>query len=160
MPLVIAVAGAVVFSVLLLAGAFYYLAKSGRLNMPFSIAVAKAPPAEDSSFHSMVLEPMVANLADADGRAYLRLGLTLRVATDQKKEKAKDEQPKEGKGIGEAETAVRDVALEVLGHQTSEALLAADGKEKLKLQLKQALGQRDSELKVADIFFTEFLVQR
>jgi flagellar FliL protein len=102
---------------------------------------------------------MVANLADADGKAFLRIGLTLRVvdALVKKDDKTKEEKVK---GLNEAEAAVRDVALEVFGRQTSESLLATNGKEHLKAELKFELAKRDPDLKVADIFLTEFLVQR
>jgi flagellar protein FliL len=48
----------------------------------------------------------------------------------------------------------------VLGHQSSDALLAPDGKERLKAALKVAIAERNPEIKVTDVFFTEFLVQR
>ena len=70
--------------------------------------------------------------------------------------------PKEGKGGKDADTAaaVRDTALTVLGRQTSDGLLSVDGKERLKAELKAAMAEHNAELKVTDLFFTEFLVQR
>jgi flagellar protein FliL len=38
--------------------------------------------------------------------------------------------------------------------------LAVQGKEQLKTELKAAIAQRNPELKVTEVFFTEFLVQR
>jgi flagellar FliL protein len=166
LPLVVAVMVAVLAAVVLLIGASFFLLKTGRLTLPApSQDIAKAAasvPEEVAATHAMTLEPMVANLADADGKAFLRIGLTLRIfdGASKKDEKAKEEKPKEAKGPNEAEAAVRDISLEVLGGQTSELLLAADGKESLKTALKLALAKRDPSLKVADIFFTEFLVQR
>jgi flagellar FliL protein len=55
---------------------------------------------------------------------------------------------------------VRDTVLMVVGHQTAEGLLALDGKERLKAELKTALAEHNPELKVVDIHFTDFLVQR
>jgi flagellar FliL protein len=60
----------------------------------------------------------------------------------------------------EADAALRDTALTVLGKQTSQALLVADGKELLKKELKAAFTVHNPELKVTDLFITEFLVQR
>jgi flagellar FliL protein len=48
----------------------------------------------------------------------------------------------------------------VLGRQTADGLLAADGKEHLKTELKSALVEHNADLKVKDVFFTDFLVQR
>jgi flagellar FliL protein len=162
-PLIIAVIAATTAAILLLAGTAYLLVKSGRLALPLSnpstVKAHSAMPVTASSTHAMVLEPMVANLADADGKAFLRIGLTLRVvdALVKKDDKTKEEKVK---GLNEAEAAVRDVALEVFGRQTSESLLATNGKEHLKAELKFELAKRDPDLKVADIFLTEFLVQR
>jgi flagellar FliL protein len=110
----------------------------------------------------VVLEPLLVNLADAGGSSYLRVSLTLRVSdmTDTKGAKANDEKSKADKSADDAVAAVRDTVLTVLGRQTADGLLAVDGKEHLKSELKAALGERNSDLKVKDVFFTDFLVQR
>ena len=88
--------------------------------------------------------------------------MTLRVAdpVDKKSAAAKDEKGKDAKGADDTGAAVRDTVLTVLGRQTAEGLLAADGKEHLKAELKTALSEHNADLKVKDIFFTDFLVQR
>jgi flagellar FliL protein len=160
--LLIAVVLGVVIATLGAGGIIYFLARTGRLPMQSGV-VAKAEPVV-STTHAMVLEPLLVNLADGGGNAYLRVGLTLRVADVASKgnEKAKDE-----KGSGDSRSGkdadvatVRDTALAVLGRQTSESLLATDGKEQLKAELKTAITEHNPELKVTDLFFTEFLVQR
>jgi flagellar FliL protein len=163
MPLVLAVVGAVLLSVLLLGGIGYYLIRSGRLTLPAAGApVVKVEPTVEPTTHAMMLEPMVVNLADVGGKTYLRVALTLRVvdAPAKKDAKAKEEAGKDAKGGNDAEAGVRDTALEVLGRQTATELLAADGKERLKSELKVAFAAHNAELKVADVFFTEFLVQQ
>ena len=102
------------------------------------------------------------NLADAGGNSYLRLALTLRVADADRKNRRQDEgrKSKAEKDTDEAVAAVRDTVLTVLGRQTADALLAADGKERLKAELKAALAEHNADLKVMDVFFTDFLVQR
>jgi flagellar FliL protein len=163
LPLLIATVTAVVIA-MLLGGGMYYLAKSGRLatllGMPAQSVKAEqtAPP----STHPITLEPVVVNLADEGGKTFLRIGITLRVldAELRKGEKPKEENPKDTKSAGDAEAAVRDTALEVLGRQTAEELLAADGKEHLKTELKAAIEKHNPDQKVTDVFFTEFLVQR
>ena len=55
---------------------------------------------------------------------------------------------------------MRDAALEVLGRRTGAELLAPDGKEKLKADLRTAMAKHVPEVKVVDVLFTEFLVQQ
>ena len=74
--------------------------------------------------------------------------------------KTKDEKSKDDKVADDAGAAVRDTVLTVLGRQTADSLLATDGKEHLKSELKAALAEHNRDLKVTDVFFTDFLVQR
>jgi flagellar FliL protein len=100
------------------------------------------------------LEPFVVNLADPEENRFLRVGIDLGL------ENALS--AKEGKGgEGEVPTArIRDCILEVLSTWHSDALLAPEGKEKLKDELVRALRARAPELGVKEIYFTDFLVQR
>ncbi len=82
--LMMVIVASVLICVFLLTGAIYYLAKSGRLGAvtAASLSTPGVPKAEAVAVpptHAMVLEPMVVNLADDGGKAYLRLGVTLRV---------------------------------------------------------------------------------
>ncbi len=100
------------------------------------------------------LEPFVVNLADSEDNHFLRVGVDLGL----------DEAPagKEGKG-GEGSVPmarIRDCILEVLSSWHSDALLAPEGKEKLKDELLRALHARAPEVGVKEIYFTDFLVQR
>ena len=160
--LISVVLGVTVWSVGL-GGIVYYLVRSGRLPMPGG-AAAKVEPTTLAATHAMVLEPLLVNLADGGGNAYLRLGLTLRVAdsVDKSGAKSKDEKNSDSKSGKDADAAagLRDTALMVLGRQTSEGLLAVDGKARLKAELKAAIAEHNADLKVTDLFFTEFLVQR
>jgi flagellar protein FliL len=137
-------------------GIFYYLSRSGRLSIRRSSVVKPAPPLE-TSVHFLVLDPLLVNLADEGASTYLRLSLTLQVADAAAK---KDSGAKENKSGDDAMAAVRDTVLTVLGRQTADGLLAPDGKERLKIELKKALAEHNADLKVTRIFFTEFLVQQ
>jgi flagellar FliL protein len=159
-PLLIAVVAGVLVTALGIGGVVYYLARTGKLPLRSGgAAAAKAEPAVPITTHAIVLEPLLVNLADAGGTSYLRLALTLRVAdaTAKKDGKPKEEKNKDG---DEVVAAVRDTTLTVLGRETADGLLAADGKEQLKAELKSALAKHNTDLKVTDIFFTDFLVQR
>lgn len=158
-PLVIAVVLGVVVSVAAVGGAGYYLIHSGKLRLQTMPPVM--PQAAGSvKTHSVALEPLVVNLADGSGAAYLRVSIALSISDapgESGKEEKKGEEAKAGK---QSEAALRDTALAVLGRQNSESLLTADGKERLKKELKAALAERNPETRVADLYFTEFLVQR
>ncbi len=100
------------------------------------------------------LEAFVVNLADPGENRFLRVGMDLGL-----------ERPlpaKAGKGgEGEVPTArIRDCILEVLSTWHSDALLAPEGKQKLKDELVHAIQARVPELGVREVYFTDFLVQR
>ena len=139
-------------------GALYFLVKSGKLPLGSSAGAGAGSPASDLPGQTMVLEPILVNLADEGGHAYLRLGLTLEVEGGAAKSESGGETTA-AKAPAEPELAVRDTVLAVLGQQTSAWLLGPDGKEHLKIELKEALAKHNTQLKVKDIFFTDFLVQ-
>jgi flagellar protein FliL len=160
-PLVIAVIVGTLVASLGFGGIGYYLLSSGRLLSAGSTAL-KTVAIGPLTTHAIVLEPVLVNLADAGGNSYLRLALTLRVADaiDKKNGRSKEDGAKDDKGSNEVVAALRDTTLSVLGGQTAEDLLAKDGKEHLKARLKSAFAEHNTDLKVTDVFFTDFLVQR
>jgi flagellar FliL protein len=102
----------------------------------------------------MHLESFVVNLADPEENRFLRIGIDLGL-----------ENSLPAKGGGGEETGVptarlRDTILAVLSTWRSDALLAPDGKQKLKEELVRALRDRAPELGVREVYFTDFLVQR
>ena len=160
-PLVAAMVIAVAVGMAALGGAFYWLMRSGRLPAGSAGKPPAAARTEAPKTHEVTLDPLLVNLADAGGHAYLRIGITLKVADEIAEKGAKPkEEEKPVKGAIEHNAEVRDAALQVLGAETSDALLAPDGKDRVKGLLKTALAQRVPEMKVADVYFTEFLVQR
>ena len=156
-PLLIAVITGVVIAVSVVGGGFYFLLRSGKIP----IHVSTSPAAESivpTKTRTVILEPLLVNLADSSGGAYLRAAVTLAVAD---KGAVKEEKGDESKAVEkDANASVRDTILTVLGRQTSEGLLGSDGKDRLKNELKIAIAERNPEIRVSDIFFTEFLVQR
>jgi flagellar FliL protein len=122
---------------------------------------SSSPPSKDSGKNShasqvkavLHLESFVVNLADSEDNRFLRVGIDLGL-----------ENPlpaKEGKGEGEVPVArIRDSILSVLSTWHSDALLAPEGKQKLKDELVHALRERVPELGVREVYFTDFLVQR
>jgi flagellar FliL protein len=160
-PFLIAVVVGVVIAALSLGGIVYYLMRAGRLPIQGG-ANHKMEAVGSGATHAMALEPLLVNLADGGGNSYLRVALTLRVVdvADGKDSKTKEDKPKEDKVANDAVASVRDTTLTVLGRQTADGLLALDGKEHLKNDLRKAFAEHNADLKVMDVFFTDFLVQR
>ena len=158
LPLMAAVVAAVVTTTGVLGGAGWWLVKSGRLPVVQGATRVETVKAEPSKTKLVALEPLLVNLADSGGRSYLRVAITFReeasLPVDAQKATEK------GKPVNEDEAALRDAALEVLGRQSSIALLSADGKQHLKTELREAVTRRVPEAKVKDVLFTEFLVQQ
>jgi flagellar FliL protein len=102
----------------------------------------------------MHLESFVVNLTGPDETGYLRVGVDLGCEAE------------EGGGEGEkkkndgATAMIRDTVLTVLGRSKASELLTPEGKEKLKKDLLEALGERVPDLGVLEVYFTEFIVQR
>jgi len=147
-------------------GAVFWLMKSGRLPAQGAAAAAKTETAkaDPPKTRMLLLDPLLVNLADTGGTGYLRLVVALRIEEPPpvKGEKPKEEKPPE-KGkvvVNEDEARIRDAALTVLGRETSERLLAPDGKVHLKEELSAAFAKEVPDMKITDILYTEFLVQR
>ncbi|HEY2038750.1 MAG TPA: flagellar basal body-associated FliL family protein [Edaphobacter sp.] len=159
MPLFIAVVLGVVIATSMIGGFVYYLLRTGKVPIR-TAAVTPAPSiAAPPKTHSIALEPLLVNLADSSGSAFLRVGLTLEIADPTEGNQEKKDTESKSTAMS-ADAALRDTALTVLGRETSERLLAPQGKETVKKELKAALAERNSRIKVVDLFFTEFLVQR
>lgn len=96
---------------------------------------------------TMHLEDFVVNLADEDGRSYLRVGIDLDLEGDVPKAKS-------------VVPMVRDSVVMLLSAQKADDVLTNDGKTKLKQGLIKTLNDRMPELKVQKIYFNNFMVQR
>lgn len=144
-------------------GGGFYLIRSGKLgaatqNSPAQPAVAPiivvAPPAS----HVLALEPMIVNLSDAGGHAYLRASVSLKIRDEEKSEKK--EEKKGLKTVDTVSTALRDTTLAVLSRHTSDELLLPDGRETLKKSLEREYREHNTEIPVLEVYFTDFLVQK
>lgn len=141
---------AVVLVVVLGAGAWWFFLRPSTAK-----GAEKETPqhAEKEIKATIKLENFVVNLADTESNAFLRLGLEL--GLDKHVEKG------EGEGEGGVPTAqLRDGVLSVLTSYRAAELLTPEGKKKLKEDLVKSLNEKAPKLGVADVFFTEFLVQR
>ena len=155
-PLVVAVLAGSFITAMGIGSIAYYVVNSRRLSNQTLSAIAQ--PHVQTATHLLVLEPLVVNLADPAGNAYLRVSIALQVENTMDNSSKQNNEPNvPDSGLM---ATLRDATLTELGKQTSDRLLAADGKERLKSDLKVAFARRAADLKVVNIFFTDFLVQR
>jgi flagellar basal body-associated protein FliL len=131
----------IVIPILILTGAgIWFWANRG------SDAAASASPRVRSTLH---LETFVLNLADADQRSYLRVGIDLGL----------NHEARHGEELAPV-GQVRDAILGVLAEAKVNELMTAAGKTKLKEDLLHTLHERIPQLGVEEVYFTEFLIQR
>jgi len=161
MPLMMAVVLSVLLSTGAIGGALFWAVKTNRLPLASVNKVEVLAPPPPAKTRLVPLEPLLVNLADVDGRSYLRVALTLKVEDLPEKEaKPKDEKAEKGPPKNLFDAQERDAALGILGRETAAELLAIDGKERLKRDMQAALKERVPEVKIVDVLITEFLVQR
>jgi flagellar FliL protein len=114
-------------------------------------AEAAAEPPEPEPTGVVTLAPFVVNLADPGGGRFLRVSLALVVGTEE-----------EAKELGEdavVNSRIRSSLIELLAQQTSDALVTPEGKAALKNAIKEHVAHVVHEVEVADVLFTEFVVQ-
>lgn len=158
--ILIAAVLAVVIGIAITAMGCIYVMRSGKLTVS-ATRNEDRPKTSSAKSYPLVLEPLLVNLSDPTGNAYLKLSITLLVDEEDTKEisKAKEELENKEKGAA-ARAAARDAILQAASSQTSADLLAVNGKDHLKSKISQSLAQRVPALHVSEVLFTDFLVQR
>lgn len=133
----------------MIAGAGFFL----HAHKPVATFASTDQPATSSVKSVLHLESFVVNLADPGQNAFLRVGIDLGLSGTSTKTESSD---KDSPAIPQ----VRDALLSVLTTWRSDALLAPEGKARLKEELLRVLRERVQHLNVTAVYFTEFLVQR
>jgi flagellar protein FliL len=104
------------------------------------------------------LESFTVNLADPEDGRFLRATLALGVDGQLPTITKGENKPVETAAVSMA--TIRDSILTILAQCTSEQLLTPEGKTKLKADLINALNRDVPDLRVREVYLTEFLVQR
>ena len=115
-------------------------------------AEAKAPAEPPLAERVLVtFEPFLVNLADQGGSRFLKANVQLVV-----------ESAEEAKHVEETPVLashLRSAILELLAEQTASTLVTPEGKNALKIAIKEHTGPVLGEHKVLDVLFAEFVVQ-
>ena len=128
-------------------GAYWFLLRGG--NAEAAAAEPEPPPPPPTGI--IPLEPFVVNLADPSGSRFLRVTLSLVVADE-----AVAHEFDEDKVL---HMRVRSAILELLAQKQASELVTVEGKNALKTSIAESVSHAAHELKVADVLFSEFLVQ-
>ncbi len=155
----IIIAGGAVLVLLLIGGvvAFFLLSSSPSDSSDSSEAPSlmdklkgivsggkKNPETAPTAIHKM--EPFLVNLADPGQLRYLKV--TLHVETPQKGEEYEKRLPQ-----------LRDSVLSILSSKNFKDILTSEGKNALREEIKEKMNQLLVEMKVRNIYFTEFVIQ-
>ena len=94
------------------------------------------------------LETFVVNLADGNGKRYLRATMQLELAPEQILETFEQRLPQ-----------IRDVVLTILPTKQFEEIRTVEGKATLRTEILDKLNELFNSESVANIYFTEFVIQ-
>lgn len=113
------------------------------------VKAAEEPPIDELGI--VPLETFLVNLTDPGGNRFLKVTLQL-VFESEKDAKHVEEN---AALMGHARSAI----LELLTEQNAQTLITAEGKKKLKDDVKTHIAKVFGKLKVVDVLFSEFVVQ-
>ncbi len=112
-----------------------------------------------------VLKERVVNLADAGGRRYLKIALSLEFTTGAAEfrkagpEERKVKQAEFEKVLAPQAPLIDDAVITVLAARTSGDLSTPEGKQKLKVDIKDTLNRLLGGEQVSNVYFTQFVMQ-
>jgi flagellar protein FliL len=112
---------------------------------------AEAEPAAPAPTGVIPLEPFVVNLADPAGSRFLRVTLSLVVADEAIAHEFEEDEV--------VVLRVRSAILELLAQKEASELVTPEGKTLLKKSIAEGVAHAAHELEVADVLFSEFIVQ-
>jgi flagellar protein FliL len=116
---------------------------------PVGAVEAKTPAAPAKFGRVVALDPVVVNLAQTEGRRYLKANVHLEV-------------PEEEKVVKEVEARkpqLLDLLVATLAKKTLVEVTAPEGLDALRVELLERMGQALGKEKVRRVFITEFVVQ-
>jgi flagellar protein FliL len=97
------------------------------------------------------LEPFISNLADPEGDRYVKCTMRLVLDSRPAADKAKTDEL--------SITRIRDRILTLLSSKTFADVATPEGKEALRAQIRDGVGQVLAVGKVSEVYYTEFIVQ-
>jgi flagellar protein FliL len=123
------------------------------LRKPAEPAAGDAAPKKATKAPTGIVsfEPFVVNLADPGAPHFLRISVRLIVANEE-----------EAKKIDESQVQLmrlRSAIVDLLSSETSQHIVTQDGKTELKKQIAERASKIIEPIEVADVLFSDFVVQ-
>jgi flagellar FliL protein len=149
---IIIIAGIMLVFMALVGGGFYMMWVKIVSLMPPEEVIEEV--VEDEEEEAVVigemfpLDPFVVNLADGNGKRYLRATVQLELAPEQAAATFEQRLPQ-----------IRDVVLTILSTKQFEDIRTADGKMSLRTEIITRLNELLNNESVANIYFTDFVIQ-
>jgi flagellar protein FliL len=116
---------------------------------PVGVAEVKAAPAPAKFGRVVALEPVVVNLAQTEGRRYLKASVHLEVP----------EEEKTAKEVEARKPQLLDLLVTTLAKKSLAEVTAPEALDTLRGELLERMGQALGKEKVRRVFITEFVVQ-
>src|SRR5262245_27086790 len=129
------------------AAAFYAFRK------PAASATGEAAPKKEASQPTGIVsfEPFVVNLADPGAPHFLRISVRLIDANEEEAKKIEESQVQLMR--------LRSGIVDLLSSETSQHIVSADGKAALKKEIAERAAKIIEPIEVADVLFSDFVVQ-
>jgi flagellar protein FliL len=127
-------------------GAYWFLFRNAG-----AAQAAEPEPPPPAPTGVIPLEPFVVNLADPTGSRFLRVTLSLVVADEAMAKEFEEDEV--------VHLRVRSAILELLAQKQASELVTPEGKAQLKKSIAEGVKHAAHELEVADVLFSEFIVQ-
>jgi flagellar FliL protein len=109
---------------------------------------AKADGAHEEPGPIMELEPFLLNLADRDELRFLKVSIKLELDRPEEKTDFQNKVP-----------AIRDALLVLLSSKESQILRTVNGKRRVREEIMTRVNGVMSKGKIANVFFTDFIIQ-
>jgi len=127
-------------------GAYWFLFRGAG-----EAEAAEVEPPPPAPTGVVPLEPFVVNLADPTGSRFLRVTLSLVVADEAIAHEIEEDEV--------VVLRVRSAILELLAQKQASELVTPEGKTQLKKSIAEGVAHAAHEIEVADVLFSEFIVQ-
>ncbi len=116
-------------------------------------AAAGAPPKKETHAATGIIsfEPFVVNLADTGGQHFLRINVRLIVGNEEEAKKIDENQVQLMR--------LRSGIVDLLTSETSDHIVTQDGKSALKKEIAERAAHIVEPIEVADVLFSDFVVQ-
>jgi flagellar FliL protein len=119
------------------------------LPPPEAAGVAASDPVPDRLGRMVALDPVVVNIAQTEGRRYLKATLHVEVADEERG----------AKEVEARKPQIQDCLVSTLTAKTLPEITAPDALERLRMELRERLGQLLGPARLRRVFITEFVVQ-